>query len=75
MLGTHVPKPTCVICKEPYVGMGHNARPVMDGRCCYDCNARVVMIYRLQDHGGSVLQAALEEDIIDWYHKHSKKGE
>ena len=74
MLSTHVHKPTCVICKEPYFGMGHNARPVMDGRCCDDCNLRVVMMYRLQDHGESVLQVALEEDIIDWYYKHSKKG-
>ena len=74
MLSKYIPKPTCVICKELYSGDGHNARPVMNGRCCDDCNLRVVMIYRLQDHGESVLQVALEEDIIDWYYKHSKKG-
>jgi hypothetical protein len=26
---------------------GHNAQPINDGRCCSDCNARVVVPMRL----------------------------
>ena len=44
----------CVICSQP-IGVdpngwdgGHNAQPVLDGRCCEPCNAEVVMPTRLK---------------------------
>jgi DNA-directed RNA polymerase subunit RPC12/RpoP len=41
--------PTCSICGKPIEsGFGHNAQPVNDGRCCDDCNARVVLPTRLK---------------------------
>ena len=33
---------TCVICHDPIIGWGHNARPLADGRCCDDCNVDVI---------------------------------
>ena len=39
----------CDICHEPFVGMGHNARPLNDGRCCSECNIRYVLAFRLMD--------------------------
>ena len=37
----------CSICGHRYVGMGHNAQPVSDGRCCGDCNAIHVIPARI----------------------------
>jgi hypothetical protein len=28
----------CAICKEPYEGLGYNAWPVAEGRCCEVCD-------------------------------------
>ena len=34
---------TCVLCRGPIEGYGHNPAPVRDeGRCCDDCNHKVV---------------------------------
>ena len=44
----------CIICGDSYRGMGHNAEPVKDGRCCTDCNylkvipARMDLIQKIQ---------------------------
>lgn len=37
----------CPICYETFIGMGNNAEPVADGRCCDDCNRNVVIRIRL----------------------------
>ena len=37
----------CVLCLEDYVGYGHNAEPVMVGRCCNVCNFHFVIPARL----------------------------
>lgn len=34
--------PRCCICGKPYTGYGHNAQPLYQGRCCGDCNDRVI---------------------------------
>jgi hypothetical protein len=34
----------CCLCGDNIAeATSHNARPVMDGRCCYQCNAEVVI--------------------------------
>ena len=33
----------CSICGKPYMGYGNNAAPINDGRCCDECNGKVVM--------------------------------
>lgn len=45
----------CCICRmkietEPLTGWkgGHNAQPIMDGRCCGECNTLVVIPLRLR---------------------------
>tara|TARA_R110000824_G_scaffold129597_1_gene291115 strand:+ start:12381 stop:12650 length:270 start_codon:yes stop_codon:yes gene_type:complete len=37
----------CSICHMPFFGMGHNAQPINDGRCCNDCNSVAVIPVRL----------------------------
>ena len=51
----------CCICKEKidkltlpnsdqvFWDQGHNAQPVMEGRCCTKCNMEVVIVERLKD--------------------------
>lgn len=44
-------KPThCCICGKPFKfnNGGHNARPYKEGICCYNCNIRVVIPYRIK---------------------------
>ena len=36
-------KKKCSICKEEYIGWGNNAWPINEGRCCNDCNDKVVL--------------------------------
>lgn len=40
----------CSICGKPYEGYGNNANPVNDGRCCNECNTKIVVPRRIQDH-------------------------
>ena len=53
----------CVICNEEITADpngrdgGHNAEPVADGRCCGDCNDRVVTVARLENMGFSKSKA------------------
>lgn len=44
---------SCSICSKPILpeygwSGGHNAQPVNDGRCCSDCNTKVVVPMRIQ---------------------------
>lgn len=39
----------CSICGKIYEGHGNNASPVNDGRCCDECNDKVVLPRRLAD--------------------------
>ena len=34
---------TCCLCRHVYEGFGNNAQPLKDGRCCDDCNSKVVL--------------------------------
>lgn len=38
----------CSICGDDYIGWGHNAQPINDGRCCDECNG-VVIMHRIND--------------------------
>ena len=33
----------CSICKSSYQGFGNNAQPINDGRCCDECNDKVIL--------------------------------
>ena len=39
----------CVICHQPFEGYGNNAEPVAEGRCCDECNAKVVIPARIEE--------------------------
>ena len=40
---THPPVEPCVLCGEPIEGHGHNPAPLSEGRCCDDCNLKVIV--------------------------------
>jgi len=45
-------KDKCVICKKEFIGFGNNPYPIKDdGRCCDNCNKRVIIerIIKLQE--------------------------
>lgn len=39
--------PPCCFCGKPLEFIGHNAAPVLNGRCCDFCNTNVVIPWRL----------------------------
>tara|TARA_Y100001951_G_C11195117_1_gene213824 strand:- start:383 stop:595 length:213 start_codon:yes stop_codon:yes gene_type:complete len=53
----------CVICNDPITtdpngwDGGHNAQPIAEGKCCADCNDRVVIVARLRGMGMSLRDA------------------
>jgi len=38
---------TCCVCGKEYTGFGNNAEPVMEGRCCDECNRTKVLPLRM----------------------------
>lgn len=38
----------CSICTDTFQGFGHNAEPVMGGRCCNTCNTKYVLPRRIK---------------------------
>jgi len=32
----------CCLCNRKYIGYGNNALPLKDGRCCDECNSKVI---------------------------------
>ena len=50
----------CVICNELFVGHGHNALPVKEGRCCTDCNWTGVLPARLEQAKKDKLKAIFD---------------
>ena len=45
---TNKKEQVCSICGKPYTGYGNNAQPINDGRCCDECNAKVVIPKRIE---------------------------
>lgn len=41
-------KKVCSICGKKYEGMGNNAQPFKNGRCCSECNRIVVVPFRIE---------------------------
>ena len=37
-------KEKCVLCRSEIVGLGNNAEPLRVGRCCDDCNKKVIAV-------------------------------
>lgn len=38
----------CSICKKEFYGLGNNAQPITDGRCCDLCNFKFVIPKRIE---------------------------
>ena len=41
-------KDLCSICGKQYLGYGNNAWPINEGKCCDECNNKIVLTARLQ---------------------------
>ena len=41
-------KQKCILCEEEIFGIGNNALPLKDGRCCDKCNHKKVLPERLK---------------------------
>ena len=53
----------CVICHKPFEGYGNNAEPVAEGRCCDECNTKVVIPARIEEmNKAKKLDEAKEKD-------------
>lgn len=50
----------CCLCQKEIVGYGNNAEPVMNGRCCNDCNANIIIPNRL-NHMKTLKDAAIAQ--------------
>ena len=59
---------TCSICKKEFTGGSNNAQPVNPGRCCDDCNQRLVIPARIQSGTPKKIQllALAPEKVISW---------
>ena len=55
---------TCSICGKKYKGYGNNARPVNDGRCCDDCNFKIVIPKRIEV--SISMKARKKSDMKGW---------
>jgi len=40
----------CCLCKKEFEGYGNNAEPIKIGKCCDDCNIKIVLPTRLITH-------------------------
>lgn len=38
----------CCLCREEYDEFGNNAMPLMEGRCCDECNNTKVLPFRVK---------------------------
>lgn len=55
---------TCSICGKKYKGYGNNARPVNGGRCCDDCNFKIVIPKRIEV--SISMKARKKSDMKGW---------
>ena len=42
-------KAKCIFCKVEIEGYGNNAEPVRKGKCCDDCNLKIIIPVRLNE--------------------------
>lgn len=50
----------CPICGKTYVGYGNNAYPLAQGRCCDECNAKVIEKRKDYLFAGGILNPMVE---------------
>ena len=58
-------KNICSICGKEYQGYGNNAQPVDDGRCCNDCNSRVVIPFRMYSGRLQEIKKNGESEVLE----------
>ena len=55
----------CPICGKTYVGYGNNASPLAQGRCCDECNPKVIEKRKDYLFAGGVLDSMVENLVDD----------
>ena len=58
-------KNICSICGKEFQGYGNNAQPVDDGRCCNDCNSRVVIPFRMYSGRLQEIKKNGESEVLE----------
>ena len=58
-------KNICSICGKEYQGFGNNAQPVDDGRCCNECNSRVVIPFRMYSGRLQEIKKNGESEVLE----------
>ena len=58
-----LPSNNCAMCRERFNGHGNNARPILDGVVCDDCNVAVLK-QRMRTSGGGDWVSAAPDDVI-----------
>jgi hypothetical protein len=53
----------CSICNKEFEGMGNNAAPINNGRCCDECNENMVLPARRQEGGVTFPKGTPWQDI------------
>lgn len=54
-------KNVCCVCGKTYEGYGNNAYPLANGRCCDECDAKVVEKRREYHFAGGILDQKVED--------------
>lgn len=58
-------KNICSICGKEFQGYGNNAQPVDDGRCCNDCNSRLVIPFRMYSGRLQEIKKNGESEVLE----------
>ena len=58
-------KNICSICGKEYQGFGNNAQPVDDGRCCNECNSKVVIPFRMYSGRLQEIKKNGESEVLE----------
>ncbi len=57
---------SCVLCKLPIFGFGHNAEPLAQGKCCDACNVKVIQTRMTTTSKSKRTFVRLEESCGCW---------
>ncbi len=55
----------CPICGKQYEGYGNNAQPVNEGRCCDECNSRLVIPFRMYSRRVQEIKKSGESEVFE----------
>jgi hypothetical protein len=61
----------CIICRRKFKGYGNNAEPIITGRCCDECDNKIVIPFRIR---ATMALEQYKQDILEEYGLTELKG-